>query len=74
MATPPSRTPAGDGSISGDVVLPIIYQFIIPQNLVGKLIGKYGSSILQIKTKSHAQILIKKHPETNSLKICAIEG
>ncbi|KAF2896885.1 hypothetical protein ILUMI_09295 [Ignelater luminosus] len=74
VATPPSRTPAGDGSISGDVVLPIIYQFIIPQNLVGKLIGKYGSSILQIKTKSHAQILIKKHPETNSLKICAIEG
>lgn len=74
VATPPSRTPAGDGSVSGDVSLPTMYEFAIPQTLVGRLIGRHGCFVSQIKNKAHAHILIKKHPESNKLKICAIEG
>ncbi|KAK4875242.1 hypothetical protein RN001_011664 [Aquatica leii] len=74
VATPPSRTPAGDGSVSSDSTLPTIYQFVIPQALVGRLIGRYGAFVTQIKNKTHAHIVIKKHPEDNQMKICAIEG
>lgn len=75
VATPPSsRTPAGDGSITDDVNVPIVYEFVIPQNLVGRLIGRYGNFVTEIKEKAHAHILIKKHPTNNKLKVCAVEG
>lgn len=76
VATPPSsRTPAGDGSVTDDVtVVPIVYEFVIPQQLVGRLIGRFGCFVAEIKEKTHAHILIKKHPTNNKLKVCAIEG
>ncbi|KAB0794664.1 hypothetical protein PPYR_11503 [Photinus pyralis] len=74
VATPPSRTPAGDGSVSSDTVFPTIYQFVIPQNLVGKLIGRHGTFVNQIMSKAHAHIVIKKHPDNDQLKICVMEG
>lgn len=75
VVTPPSsRTPAGDGSVTDDVTLPIVYEFVIPQQLVGRLIGRFGCFVAEIKEKTHAHILIKKHPTNNKLKVCAIEG
>ncbi|XP_063226136.1 A-kinase anchor protein 1, mitochondrial-like isoform X2 [Bacillus rossius redtenbacheri] len=72
MATPPPRTPASGSSLAGDV--PSIYEFVLPQHLVGRLIGRFGAFVHQIKDKTNANILIKKHPDTTKLKICAIEG
>ncbi|KRT85600.1 K Homology domain containing protein, partial [Oryctes borbonicus] len=74
VATPPSRTPADDGSISGDVPAHFLYEFAIPQNLVGRLIGRGGCTISDIKEKSRTRIMIKKHPSNSKMKICAIEG
>lgn len=74
MATPPSRTPAGDGSVADDMNLPAVYEFVIPQSLVGRLIGRHGNFVTEIKEKTHAHILIKKHPGSNKQKVCAVEG
>ncbi|KAK9700616.1 KH domain [Popillia japonica] len=86
VATPPSRTPANDGSILGDVPSQFLYEFSIPQNLVGRLIGRGGCIISDrligrggciisdIKEKTRTRIMIKKHPSNSKMKICAIEG
>ncbi|XP_069672065.1 A-kinase anchor protein 1, mitochondrial [Periplaneta americana] len=74
VPTPPSRTPASGSSLSGDVPLPSVYEFVLPQHLVGRLIGRHGCFVHQIKAKTNASILIKRHPDTHKLKICAVEG
>lgn len=51
-----------------------LYQFIIPQSLVGLLIGKHGAFVSQVKSKTSANIFVKRHPDSVKLKICAIEG
>jgi len=73
VVTPPSRTPAGGSSVAGDVA-PSVYEFVLPQVIVGRLIGRHGAFLQDIRAKTHTNVFIKKHPETNSLKICAIEG
>ena len=70
----PSRTPASGNSVSGDLPVTSIYEFVIPQHLVGRLIGRYGSYVNEIKETTHASIYIKRHPDTSKLKICAVEG
>lgn len=50
------------------------YEFLISQNLVGQLIGRKGVHVNQIKSQTGASVLVKRHPESNNLKICAIEG
>jgi len=74
----PSPTPVSGNSLSGDLPcdIPItcIYEFVIPQHLVGRLIGRNGSYIHEIKENTHASVYIKVHPDTSKLKICAIEG
>jgi A-kinase anchor protein 1 len=51
-----------------------IFEFIIPQSLVGKLIGKHGSSVTNIKDKTGAHVVVRKHPSNNKLKVCSVEG
>lgn len=51
-----------------------IHQFIIPQTLVGLLIGKHGSFVTQIKAKTGANVYVRRHPESVKQKICAVEG
>lgn len=51
-----------------------IHQFIIPQTLVGLLIGKYGSFVTKIKAKTGATVYVRRHPDLVKQKICAIEG
>lgn len=70
----PSRTPASGNSVSGDVPATLIYEFEIPQYLVGRLIGRHGSNAYEIKKATNAAIYIKTHPNTSELKICAVEG
>lgn len=67
VATPPSRTPAGDS-------MPLTYEFTLPQVLVGKLIGRFGTFVAEIKEKTRSHIVIKKHPTVGKLKLCVIEG
>ncbi|XP_044731537.1 KH domain-containing protein akap-1 [Chrysoperla carnea] len=69
-------TPAGDGSLSGDCPQDqiTVYEFVIAQNLVGRLIGRHGAVVQQIKNKTKANILIKRHPDSTKLKVCAVEG
>lgn len=51
-----------------------IHQFIIPQTLVGLLIGKHGSFVTQIKAKTGASVYVRRHPDSVKQKICAVEG
>lgn len=52
----------------------MIYEFLIPQNLVGKLIGANGRFVTDIHNKTNAHILVKKHPNNNKTKVCVVEG
>ncbi|KAJ8725677.1 hypothetical protein PYW08_003860 [Mythimna loreyi] len=51
-----------------------IHQFVIPQSLVGLLIGKHGSFVTQIKAKTGASVYVRRHPDSVKQKICAVEG
>jgi A-kinase anchor protein 1 len=67
-----------DAAIATTVVqqptLPCVYEFVIPQQLVGRLIGKHGCFVQQIKTETNSSIFVKRHPESPKFKVCAIEG
>lgn len=54
---------------------PMIFEFEIPQHIVGRLIGRCGSFVNKIKGTTGANIIIKRHPNTgNKSKVCAVEG
>jgi len=53
---------------------PMIYEFEIPQLIVGRLIGRFGAYVNKIKHASGATIFIKRHPSSDRNKICAVEG
>ncbi|CAG9864954.1 unnamed protein product [Phyllotreta striolata] len=67
---PPSRVPGLIVSAN----TPILYQFVLPQTLVGKLIGKHGCFVTQIKNKTNAMIVVNSYPNNNKLKVCSVEG
>lgn len=73
-----SSTDSGKGgSIKGHTknnVMPMAYEFSIPQNLVGRLIGRHGSFLENIRLKAEVYIVVKRHPMWRDQKICAIEG
>lgn len=52
----------------------MFYEFDIPPSLVGRLIGRYGTFVNKIKSLSGANVLVKRHSKTNSLRTCAVEG
>ncbi|CAL7940618.1 unnamed protein product [Xylocopa violacea] len=65
------------GSIKGhtkDNALPVAYEFCIPDNLVGRLIGRQGCVLQNIRLKAGVHIVIKPHPVWKDQKICAIQG
>lgn len=51
-----------------------IYEFELPQELCGRLIGKHGKHVKSIKDRSHADVYIKRHPYDPQLKIVVVEG
>ncbi|KAJ8967755.1 hypothetical protein NQ314_002636 [Rhamnusium bicolor] len=50
------------------------YEFVIPQGLVGRLIGRRGGYVIKIKDTSNAHVLVKKHPTNSKFKVCSVEG
>jgi hypothetical protein len=52
----------------------MIYEFEISPSLVGRLIGRFGSFVMQIKERTGANIIVKRHYRGARLKICAVEG
>ncbi|XP_032674839.1 KH domain-containing protein akap-1 isoform X2 [Odontomachus brunneus] len=66
------------GSINGcrkaNAVEQTTYYFAIPQQLVGRLIGRHGSFLHNIRTKTEVQIYVNDHPGASDQKICSIEG
>lgn len=54
--------------------MPMIYEFSIPQSLVGRLIGRHGSFLQNIRHKAEVNIVLKRHPISRDQKLCAIEG
>ncbi|XP_049867658.1 A-kinase anchor protein 1, mitochondrial isoform X2 [Pectinophora gossypiella] len=69
-ASPP---PANMNMVPSETALRI-HQFVIPQTLVGLLIGKHGSFVTQIKAKTGANVYVRRHPDSVKQKICAVEG
>ncbi|GIX82311.1 hypothetical protein CEXT_522782 [Caerostris extrusa] len=51
-----------------------IYEFELPQELCGRLIGKQGKHVKSIKDRSNANVYIKRHPFDPQLKIVVVEG
>ncbi|KAI4479556.1 hypothetical protein M0804_010953 [Polistes exclamans] len=65
------------GSIEGqmkDDSIQYVYEFAIRNDLVGKLIGRNGSFLHNIRTKSGVYIIVKRYPMSMNEKICAIQG
>lgn len=68
----PDAAPSDIADVDIDLT---VYEFVIPQQLVGRLIGRHGAFVHTIREKTNARIIIKRHPDHQSkLKICSIEG
>ncbi|XP_043264611.1 KH domain-containing protein akap-1 [Colletes gigas] len=65
------------GSITGhakDNAIPMVYEFNVPQNLVGKVIGRHGSFLQSIREQAKVHIIIRHNPIFRDQQICSIEG
>ncbi|XP_012282550.1 KH domain-containing protein akap-1 [Orussus abietinus] len=64
------------GSIKGHIKHPdpINYEFLVPQFLVGKLIGKRGCVLQSIRIKADVNISVKREMIVKNNKICSIKG
>ncbi|XP_043488510.1 KH domain-containing protein akap-1-like [Polistes fuscatus] len=65
------------GSIEGQIKedsMQYLYEFAIRNDLVGKLIGRNGSFLNNIRTKAGVYIVVKRYPMSMNEKICAIQG
>jgi len=51
-----------------------VYDFDIPQYLVGRLIGRHGSFLYNIRTKTNVEIYVLDHPIDPEKKMCSIHG
>lgn len=71
---------SGRGSMGNDNVKSnthqdrITYQFNFPTYLCGKLIGKFGRNINQIKDKTRTMISLNTNPYTADYQLCLVEG
>lgn len=55
-------------------VVPIMYDFAVPLHLVGRLIGRHGSFLHSIRTKTNVSIYVNDHPYDGDHKICSMQG
>ena len=51
-----------------------IYEFEMPQNVCGLLIGRFGAYISGIKSKTGASIFIRERTGHSEFQLCTIEG
>lgn len=57
-----------------DFEVPPMYEFEIPQDLVGKLIGIRGTTVKNLMYETGTHIVVRTHFAKHTHKICAIEG
>lgn len=50
------------------------YEFFLPTSLIGRLYGNRRNFLNKIKAKTSVKILMKKHPYTEKINVCVIEG
>lgn len=75
QANPQSEASSLPDASASDIEDVIVFDFVIPQGLVGRLIGRRGAFVHTIREKTNARILIKRHPDTDSkIKVCSVEG
>ncbi|XP_076649035.1 A-kinase anchor protein spoonbill [Halictus rubicundus] len=55
-------------------MMPQTYQFNVPQNLVGRLIGVHRSFLQSIQMEANVNIYVDYHPSSMNLKLCRITG
>lgn len=53
---------------------PVMYQFEFPTKLCGRLIGKSGKNIRELKDKTGAKVVLKNVPYSTTHQICVVEG
>lgn len=56
------------------IEIPAVYEFEVPQDIVGLLIGKQGTTIKWLTQESQAHIVIRQHFYSDRHKICTLEG
>lgn len=64
----------GDMKSSGSVPGLFVYEFDLPQELCGRLIGRQGKHVKSIKERTNANVFIKRHPFDSNLKTVVVEG
>lgn len=53
---------------------PVLYQFEFPTELCGRLIGKQGRNIKELRDKTGAKIFLKPLPVSTKYQLCIIDG
>nr|XP_023029395.1 KH domain-containing protein akap-1 [Leptinotarsa decemlineata]XP_023029396.1 KH domain-containing protein akap-1 [Leptinotarsa decemlineata] len=71
VTTPPLCSAPGV-DVSSDVFTQ--HTFEVRQNLVGKLIGKKGSFVQSIRSKTNASVVVIEHHTDSHLKLCVVRG
>ncbi|XP_001199246.3 A-kinase anchor protein 1, mitochondrial [Strongylocentrotus purpuratus] len=69
-----SASPAAITQASAMKEGPVMYQFEFPSKLCGRLIGKSGKNIRELKDKTGAKVILKNVPYSTSHQICVVEG
>lgn len=64
------------GDVKGSATIPglFVYEFELPQELCGRLIGRQGKHVKSIKERTNANVFIKRHPFDVNLKTVVVEG
>ncbi|XP_063969612.1 A-kinase anchor protein 1, mitochondrial-like [Lytechinus pictus] len=69
-----SASPAAISQAPGMKEGPVMYQFEFPSKLCGRLIGKSGKNIRELKDKTGAKVILKNVPYSTTHQICVVEG
>ncbi|KAK7087594.1 A-kinase anchor protein 1, mitochondrial-like [Littorina saxatilis] len=71
---------SGRGGSVGDTLIPLSgtevvrYEFNFPSDLCGRLIGRGGKNIQQIKEQSGANVTLSSNPFTPEFQVCSVQG
>uniref|UniRef100_A0A8R1I621 Tudor domain-containing protein n=1 Tax=Caenorhabditis japonica TaxID=281687 RepID=A0A8R1I621_CAEJA len=72
-----SLSPLDEGMVAGDDEFMPMYEFEIPNSLVGLIIGVKGKTIKELSTRTNVRMLIRQHHATDKVKthqICQVRG
>ena len=52
----------------------VVFEFDFPTEYCGRLIGKGGKNVNQLKARTGAEISLKRKPFTVDFQVCSVEG